>query len=305
MQKAAAEEAIVKAQTGPTGEVFYIDGPAAVSASGMAADSFSTTCSGRRVRVLATQDNVELIVSLYDRRVDGDRTVIELGRPAGIDWSSILAIGPRETLINMRQAAATAPSRGGWHVMTASDYPAYAMAAQIRRDRGVTAETVAMLAKHPAYPALSFIGHVDAGCLCLLIAAILDPRWYVDPDAPDRNGRLKCYLGMISGQVTGSPGRRHRRGLVTSTWKTTDSVPAGVASPGYFLWRYWARVEGDVAKADLRTGQRFIAYLKAVWLCGMLDGAWCGDGLFVPEYFFDTAETVEAWRDFTAGSRTK
>ncbi len=288
--KVAKEIPTLKAQIGPGGEVHCADGTDRARGSGMPASEFAASAAGRVVRVLASQENVGLVVALYQ-----DGVTVELGRPPGTDWAAAADIGPHTTIHEMRQAVATAPCRGGWHVMTALDYPTYAMADVFARsgpevDRELLED---LFAAHPAGHALTFIPHLDRMKVCRLLATVLDPRWYIDPDRPNSVARLKIYLGLVPGRRGRSVMRSARRSLVSGSWRTTPGVPRKAGDPGYFLWRHFATCDGTPEQAYLKTDFRFLAYLRSVWLDSLYPTA---SRLFVPEYFFRDVKTSDAWR---------
>ncbi len=292
IRSAARESETLKCQVSAAGSVFFIDGASPATDSGMTPEDFAQAVSSRTARVLAIEENAALICALYARREDA--IAVELGRPARFAWHNILQVGPREVLFNVRQFDNDPPSRGGWHRMTDDDLPSYQLAAHFHAGGSYNATAAAALAAHPVFPAASFIGHLDMGKLAELVAAVIDPRWFVTTDSPGRFGRLKCYLGLMPGRGP-SPSRRNRRRLVLDTWKTTDTVPSCVNMPGWFLWRRWAVTAGNSVKADMRTSRVFVSYLRETWLHAMAPTT-VSDGLFAPDYFFGDAAVADAWR---------
>lgn len=245
---------------------------------------------GTRVRLLGARGNVPLALALHRRGIG-----VELGYPGTHDWPACIADGPGVVVAACAggQFDSLAASVGGWRPMTDADAVAYAMAARFDSGGDADDATMALFATHPAYPALSFIPHLDLRRAARLVATILDPRWFVDPETPDRLSRLKCFLGLVGDRPPGSPGRRSRRALATDAWKSTPALPAAVKEPGYFLWRHWAACDGEHRRADLKTSCLFLDYLKATWLDAAKQ---CPDRLFVPGHFFGRDATAAAWR---------
>src|SRR5690606_9579989 len=96
-------------------------------------------------------------------------------------------------LFRMRQHLRGLPtSLGGWHAFGPADYPTYAMAEALAAGQS----PLGLLRRHPVWPLLRFIMHLQPAPTCALLATILDPRWYVDPARPDSLSRLKAYLGL-------------------------------------------------------------------------------------------------------------
>ena len=190
-------------------------------------------------------------------------------------------------LVRMRDSTADglSPAMGGWHEFDAADYPAYAIAACADRgpgDADLDAFRAQMVMAHPAWPALSFISHLNPAKLALLLGVILDPRWYVSLRSPrkgddvvpyhDDSAKLHAYLGLDPRTMAGVLGSNKEFGssarcrLVLETWVgTTPEEPEVYQHPGYFLWRRYLREECHV-KGTLRASQLFVDYLRLVWL---------------------------------------
>jgi hypothetical protein len=286
------------AHTGPDEEVFLCDVSGPPRASGLTCAEFATECGARPVRIVALPENAALITSLAECGAGR----VEIGRPNNILWAHLVATGPKSVLVHARSAAPEAPSRGGWHGLTELDQASYALAAHYRSGGGHDDAAARLYARHPARPALDFITHLDHEAASRLLAEILDPRWFIDPDQPDRDARLKCYLGLTSNQNDGSEPRRRRRALVRSAWHGSGDRYGDCDEPRYFLWRTWYACdpENGAEAADAVVSRRFISYLKSVWLDSLLGGAWCAGGLFLPEYWFREPDEVAAWYAFHA-----
>jgi hypothetical protein len=238
-------------------------------------------------------------------------------------------------LVRMRDSAADGlnPAMGGWHEFGEADYPSYAIASvedyhRLPFDLGRLRMT--MLARHPAWPGLSFIAHLDLDKLAQLLGVILDPRWYVSLRTPrhgsdiapyyDDAAKLHAYLGLDPRTMAGVLGLIKPCGsyalcrLVLETWSATVPKPNEQA-PGYFLWRRYRRENGPL-KAALRASQMFVDYLRLVWF----DALYCdhtasrraapgkrpvGEGLFAPDHFFSDALEAGAYVEHRAAVARK
>lgn len=216
------------------------------------------------------------------------------------------------------------PSLGGWHRFGKEDYPAYALAEIVSRDKNISDHAVQLLKAHPVWPALSFISGLNLKMCCRLLATVLDPRWYVDLKQPARTSRLESYLGLtlrvqrtaldLLDQVDISKkSSRERVDKVLNSmsdydarmverctavqycwWKDPDTLTCPdrgltpgtplLESPGGFLWRVWFS-HGQSPKGYLRTSQQFVRFLRDAWLDALYTKT-VGDGLFIPSYFF-------------------
>jgi hypothetical protein len=301
MSRAVAEASIVKADTAAGGEVWTIEGDTQPDQTGYDVERYVAELPDRptRIRVIACRENADLIAQLYRRqRVDGTVSV-QVGRPPSVQWADIRRDGPGHVLLNMRQFEAGAPSMGGWHDMTDRDYPSYAMASLLGHGPVDTRHLMDLLDTHPAWDALSFIPHLDRRKVATLLARILDPRWFVDPEEPDSSGRLNNFLGLIPSQPA------TKRKLAMSAWIPQDLDPDRV-SPGAFLLRYCDSL-GNAKDPLVRTTRRFVAFLRYTWTDAMAarprlkPGTYRHDqGLFIPEYFFRDAIEAGAFRDHMA-----
>jgi hypothetical protein len=286
------ETAILRVQAAETGEIWYASGiEAPVCAQESLGDFVSSALLQRHstVRLLANTANLALINRLYAASVvQLNRPRVELGSAALLPGLPQQKRSPAGTLIAARQTFELSPSLGGWQRLNVLTFPSYAMAYELQHQRSASACAL-MRAWHPAWPYLSFIPHLDPARVCELLSVILDPRWYVDCDHPDRSGRLKNFLGVNPRYAKATPSQASKSQLyqlALQTWK--NPVDARVLkNPGSFLWRAWYAVR-DARKADLRVTQRFIVYLRQTWLDALYRttrpaGESAG---FCPEHYF-------------------
>jgi len=175
------------------------------------------------------------------------------------------------------------PSVGGWHQLTEKDYVTFALIAEFEQAGGQCTSLVErFLRVHPAWPALSFLPDLSKVAACRLLTAIVDPRWHVDPHKPDRDARLRSFLGLggnglevVQSLLMGEPSldwpRRVARAKdVLDTWTGGDYTPPpqDVVGPSGFLWRvYYGVAEAkDGYRGMLRACHVFLRFLRSVWL---------------------------------------
>jgi hypothetical protein len=232
-------------------------------------------------------------------------------------------------LVRIRDAAADGlnPAMGGWHEFGRDDHPAYAIAACVDygpRGGDMNAYRRELLLQHPAWPALSFIPHLNRGKLAKLLGLILDPRWYVSLRMPKRGcdivpyhddaAKLHAYLGLDPRTMASVFGlceptdATSRCKLVLDTW-AGDGMPTvcEYRYAGYFIWRRHQR-EAGMVKGALRASQLFIDYLRLIWL----DAIYCDrvgrpaapgkrpfqEGLFAPDHFFQQRAEAAAYLQY-------
>ena len=232
------------------------------------------------IRVLGSNDNADLIVELHNAKLRlGAPCKIQLASP----WACRLDHGVPEIFRQMLEIG-QAPSVGGWHTMTKSDYTVYALSVESRKARGRLTDTVRhLLQAHPAYTALSFIPTINYEAAAQLLRTIIDPRFHVDPANPDRASRLKTFMGVEEA----SPGihnvraylhdrseQRHshfeRAALLLDTWcgGWRHVIAQDVVGPRDFLMRVVKTKAGNKGEdvAVLRASHVFLRFLRDVWL---------------------------------------
>lgn len=304
------EEETLKLHTAPTGEIWYADAAHAPRSSGLVLADFlqdrNWLSRERSIRVLGLVANAALIKELYVRQLSQLIGRIELAGPLVCETAAERC-NPEIALFRMRQCLLSA-SLGGWHAMTERDYPSYALASYLAgTDDYADEHAVRILQTHPAWPDLTFIRGVDPRNCARLLARTLDPRWYINPQFPERVAKLDEFLGLDPKTVhavsdskrTPGGGREQRCRITLGSWKTND--PPGTAErsiPANFLWRTWFAAGGG-PKGDLRASQQFVAYLRHTWLQALCKGQ--VNNLFAPDLLFKTLEERSAYLAHVAG----
>jgi hypothetical protein len=261
------------------------------------------------VRLLGSQANAELICWLYQARSrSGFPLKVQLGSP-GICKKSEL-VSPELTLGRFRDLESRTSSTGGWHSMTDADLTTYLLICALAQSNGqMTDDLLTLMERHPARKALSFIPSLNLPKAAVLLAHIIDPRWYVNPRYPDRSSNLKSRLGLVSqnmlhltkGTKAGINARSSRD--VVAAWGGRGGQTVNLSRPEAFLQRCQKR-QSTPEKGLLRTSHLFVRFVSSVWLQQLSKNA----ELFVPEYFFEgddeeyRAATIQAYRDFVPGN---
>jgi hypothetical protein len=285
----------------PSGELQYCGDDNKAVVSDLSPEEFAegTLMQGAKcVRILGTRDNAALIRAVYTKR------------KKDIPSQSVLIGGPRIGLrqendkedaaaIFLRMRAATMPSSvGGWRHLTRYDFVIYSMLLELQKSGGEVTKSVDLyLRQHPAWPALSFIYEAQYEPACLLVSEIVDPRWHVDPEEPDRFAQLRYFLGFghtiteaaknISSALSllrGFAGtcppcedpRRRRAMLTVASWfgsfvessKLSKSLEEHLEPPRSFLLRYLYRSNEseDYDTRFVRANHRFVRFVRSVWL---------------------------------------
>lgn len=250
-------------------------------------------------RVPAAQKNVPLIVHLGQHVAAGRGRSLEVCSPRCSTQEQ-----PAEELYSARAFNHPA-SAGGWHRYADADALIYYMTVAYQKRSQISANPpYAPLQCHPMWHALSFISGLHFDYVGVLVSLILDPRWFVDPEHPDRDNRLPQYLGLdpttqamvASGppdpqSATRSAMRARRYNIVRRAWGA-GKMPTGaaLADPGNFVWRAYLGKGG--LKGEIAASKLFVAFLSQVWLASITPYA----ELFVPEYFFRKGEEAAAYK---------
>ena len=303
----------LKLHTDPDGVVWYLEGQGIPVCSGVDVDTFLVTNRPQEsmlVHIIGTHQNVNLILELHLLRHDDPNFRLYVCTPA-LCHTEAERRDPEIALIRARRYMLPG-SLGGWHRFGYNDYPVYALAYLIDTEADPSVDHLSqLLGSHVIWPALSF-ANVDEVACAKLVAQILDPRWFIDLQHPDRTSRLESYLGLRlrDGVHTRSDGNHAtsddgnclpdpRSRAVVNCWlpslEETLDTDRGLKYPENFLYRIWVHhaLDGPV-KAQLRVSQAFVRFLRHVWLDALYKG---GDGLFAPEHFFKHEYEVEGFKE--------
>lgn len=297
MSKTVAIDHVVYCTTDRDGAIWASVGREEPRPSGMDADRFAVAMEpGTRLRVLGDRRNARLIMRLHLRNLatphDEDELHLEVGRPPELDWRQFEDL-PSGVVRRMQRVEAVRSSVGGWHRLTDEESVTYVMMAVAAASDCNEAAVTKFVRLHPAYPAVSFVQGLDETALGQLLVEIGDPRWFVDPEHPDRASRLRSFVGLSGGRS--SRVRDARRRLVLQAWKGQET-PADITKPGHFLWRAReSRAEPIIG--DLHASRRFLAFLAWTWVDAIatprirpeIPGE---NGLFVPDLFFDAIDAA-------------
>lgn len=302
------DESSIKLHTAGDGHVWYAAGVHTAANSEQILDSFllSNALSGigLRVRILGVPQNAELITALYLRRRKNEVTSIEIAGPNICETPEELE-DPESVLHRMRTTS-LASSCGGWRTLSDADYLTYALIARLNRTGGAFDSVAATyFHAHPIYRALSYIPSLSWEHAAQVMKIIVDPRWYVDRRAPERQGKLELYMGLtpaVQKRVSDAnkllvKSRDLRCAAVLEAWKTHHLGAVDLNDPRNFLYRIY-KASGEGVKGDLRASQAFLRYLRYNWLDAADRRKGAKDGLFAPELFFKTPGERETYERF-------
>lgn len=269
-------------EVGRDGRVWAMEPGRMPAAAAGSVDEYLGSAAGRRLeaaRARGTVGNAGLLVRLYAMRVRGDLDALDVCSPAA-GGGRRAADDPAACLVRMARVLGPA-STGGWHPFVDLDYPAYAIAATTDPD-----DRVRFLKTHCAYHALSFVPDLDLPAAAAIVGAVLDPRFFVDPEHPDRTTRLERFLGV---SPRGAPDRL--REVVACC---VGAARGGADRPGAFAAR-----PGALADMPGAAGPRaFVRFLAAAWTDALYPGR--PEPVFDPDVFFAEPWTSAAYRRHAA-----
>jgi len=309
----ARDEHITKLHTAVDGKIWYARGVDAVTCSDREIDDFLklplASGFGNIFRLLGVAQNAELIAALYTRRKHNEVRAVEVAGPNSLPGGSA-SDNPVLTILQLRALIASSAA-GGWHEVTMSDYPTYALIARLQRNHATFDEAAEnYLRLHPVYYALSFIPTLCSLSLSQLLVSIVDPRWFAHPELRDSVGKLFLFLGLtpsVQKKVSDNKAliksaRAIRAAHVMNSWKTTDPDDIDIKKPENFLYRIWHEAGGGW-RGDLRASQAFVRYMRDNWLAGLDKRVGRADGLFAPDIYFKTPEEMVAFKRHIALKR--
>jgi hypothetical protein len=228
------------------------------------------------IRLLGSEPNAPLAVTLW-------RWLVQRHSPA------------RVYLAHPRSAAGDEPAAVLHHLwqpeentrfirLTPAVVCAYALAAERQTVLAqlsqpyVPARVQAILQRHPAYPAASFVQQPDQFSLVTVLAQLLDPRWFVHPLRPGRLSGLYNYFGLTPANIRamlglGSPGRHYERACavvrVWYNWQAAERVLPPKRSqrdvPEAYLWRIYHQHRRS-PKAILIASKKWLTLVYHFWL---------------------------------------
>lgn len=275
------------------------------------------------VRVVGMPFNVPLLCELWKRRGEkGTPATIQIGGPQIVDYDP--RVSPEKVFRSMDGCRWPA-SVGGWHLMTDLDARQYGVLRFIYEspellfnnlftDNGqLTDEGMDVARQHPAYPAFAFSPWTYWPAALLFLGETLDPRWTINPANPDSWTSRFRYVSLDRAPVSkmrkamklskDKPAEKAlwRLRLLTLAWSgTTDPRVVGAITargPEAFLFRKFSSI-GMAAKDGNWRGfaeatKKFYEFLSLVWLDQLVTSR-----QFVPEYFFNSQDEIDAWNIF-------
>lgn len=279
--------------------IWFLPGEGPVRNSKVNFDQFinsRTNLKLETIQLLGSHTNSHSIIKLFILKIKGCLDNIQICTPSIVS-TNLASAKPEHALLAMNKIVGWPASIGGWHDVGEHDYVTFSLINSLQK-HGYNDNAFRFLKDHPIFYPISYIPHISHQNLAWLLSLIIDPRWYINPEKPDKCSRLESYLGLnpktqrcVSGDDC-MDRLSARCNLVLSTWKN-GSPEFGL--PNNFLWRIWKH-HGQDYMADLRTSQNFIAFLRLLWLNELRQSL--TESLFIPSYFFHRQDEIISFEQY-------
>ena len=249
-------------------------------------------------QVLGTPGNAGLISAVYEELAMKNLAILKIAGPAGLTIGDIAS--PEHVLAHLKRVEAPA-SVGGFHTARLCDYISYSLVDELNSGNKEKAYELGML--HPAFPAMNFVG-VPIDTAVSIMRYMIDPRWFVDPLKPDRKNRLMSYFGISEGSMgaIGSNNELKKAKLYKNYIKATIAFSAWQEEheTNFLLrdYKMFLSTGMPASKAKAIITQDFLEFVSDTWLQSIVPETW---EVFVPKYFFRSADAAEAYTTFRNG----
>jgi hypothetical protein len=267
--------------------------------------------NAEKISMLGTHENAPLIQAVYRARKDDipSRKILIASPRVGIKRGD----ESPEVVFSRMSTVTWACSVGGWRMLNSDDFVIYSLITEMQKASGEMTETARLyLESHPAWPAVSFVYRNQPEAACRLLTEIIDPRWHIAVDEPERYAQLRGYLGFgktilhateklsaalgllrgYNGECPSCDDPRLRRTMLTvASWfggfvedsALTKELDRHLQQPSAFLLRYlYTESEERYDMRFVRANHRFIRFVRAVWL----------DNLYLPRRYRKITQTL-------------
>jgi len=269
-----------------------------------------------KVRLVGSSRNSKLVCKLFKLREAGDISDVSVCSPQ-VEKINLDEYSPEKVLMNMRKWNYPA-SLGGFHKVMIDDFVVHSLAEAFKKDPD-DKDALVLFDAHPVNGFLKFIPFMNKKACSNVTAAIIDPRWYVDLNAPNKLANLFEYMGVGSLKSVNDTidlanpnlnySKLDRRHMTLASWRNDLNLEKDFKSN--FLITTYSKVRetflpGKAKKdeivfdeADMATSQKFLSFVHTMWLDWLykMPNPW-NEPLFVPEYFFSSKEEVDRFRAF-------
>lgn len=233
---------------------------------------------GKTARLVAHHWHNGLISDLVDMSV-----TVELASPKLVTTSR----KPHLQLLSSRESCGRAASIGGWSRLLPEMAAAYAGNTTHAHKAWASPQT------HLAYKYFKLFPDADDSTISLLLSDIRDPRWFIQPNTPDRAASLRKWFGVGGHNVAASLQRSvdnaacRRLNRLIGIWYPGDVEAARFP---YMSLRQmgWANESKTVAAGC----RKVLAYIFWAWLDELARSRGASEALFVPSQIMTADELI-------------
>jgi len=256
--------------------------------TGLSVDAWLRRPVPRAVGLVGSASNAALLLVLYNRFRRGAVTTLKLCSPL-LPPDHRPVEDPTAHLLELA-AVGDVASTGGWHTATEADCMTYSLL--IHRDaalRGNWENWNRLVKQHPLYGHLEFLSRLDTAAAGMVLAEIVDPRWWVHPSDPGSEQAVLRHFGLAGPIGVRDAATQRRQAALEQMW---CQQPESLHEPGAFAHRYLSAFT-SMETGLRRTNTLVLRYVLAGWRA--LVSLTHRNRLFVPEEFLD-ATALEAYR---------
>lgn len=270
----------------------------------------------RVVRILGLLSNASLIVKAHNTQMKNiimrPGRSVEVGSPL-VCPTAATREDPTEVLQRMWQPDSSARLSASWRTLDSHAFNSYLLSTSIGGSRD---QSMAIFRYHPLRHLLGFFDNPNIDLCMQWVSEVLDPRWFVHIDRPNRMTKLMRFLGLTPANFKvlmndleaedGLKGLREchngRRAAMTyGCWHNKDVDDVDFDLPNNFLWRIY-RHRGYGWEGALKASQAFVRLVAIYWNDKL--SAFPRD-LFDPSSFFSTEAEVAAYVHYMSQSQVQ
>lgn len=297
----------LRVHTAPDGVVWCGQNGISARCTGFSPEEFITQSvfkTASVIRALGTPDNSRLLLEMYERHRNAPalaRRQILIASPNLCPVRSLVQ-DPEEVLRRIWQPDVTARIAANWHSMGPVNFNAHMLELSVRSNKEITEKSRTIFRYHPVFSVLSFFEQVDVDFVIRLVCLIIDPRWFINTERPNRLSKVMRFSGLTPANFSESDdswGRyRDRSLLVRGSW-CVDDIP-DIDAPRNFVWRILEH-HGGSSTGMLKASQSFLRFLVLHWMQELRSSK---RPLFDPVLFFKTEAEVAAYNEYASRARS-
>lgn len=250
-------------------------------------------------RVIGVKQNYRLIAEVFPLLKNVPDTYFLVGSPHICSQYSCDADRPEEVLTCVRSLSVCDSLVNCWHRINLCSFSTF-MLLQFFLEEGLGTKTKILYAHHPLKPYFDFIGFSQEHLAISFIDEIVDPRWYLNLQRPQRLSKLESYFGLKEKQfcaITNDPRLIPRSPLTAKKLHLLTAIVKSLPENSCIRKEHAIRVKSkhlSIEQQQLSLLKTCFGFLVRHWLQA-LDSSM----VFDPEKFFsDTVGIIKYQKTF-------